>query len=199
VGPTLGLISSTGLEPITCNLTFGGNIFVPLVNPLLLAVTALTLLKPGVFDFLFFYPTVYVCIFNLIIGNGIFILLHMGPYLDEETLHVYPLGIGHSTLLGADKCQRLETRNTASYVTVLLGENATRSIAPARQDSSMRRERFTSLVLMTLVTLMPLPVMAFLTGLTPSTWRCRTTEGRCESRGEADHQEPLQPPPIGVQ
>jgi cellulose synthase/poly-beta-1,6-N-acetylglucosamine synthase-like glycosyltransferase len=72
-------------------LTFGGNIFLPLVNPLLWAVTALTLLNPGMFDFLFFYPIVYVCIFNLIIGNGVFILLHMGPYVMKKNYTSIPL------------------------------------------------------------------------------------------------------------
>ena len=72
-------------------LTFGGNIFLPLVNPLLWAVTALTLLNPGMFDFLFFYPIVYVCIFNLIVGNGVFILLHMGPYVIKKNYTSIPL------------------------------------------------------------------------------------------------------------
>lgn len=72
-------------------LTFGGNIFLPLVNPLLWAVTALTLLSPGIFDFLFFYPIVYVCIFNLIIGNGVFILLHMGSYVMKKNYTSIPL------------------------------------------------------------------------------------------------------------
>ena len=71
-------------------LTFGGNIFLPLVNPMLWAVTALTLLNPGMFDFLFFYPLVYVCIFNLIIGNGVFILLHMGPYVMKKNYTSIP-------------------------------------------------------------------------------------------------------------
>jgi cellulose synthase/poly-beta-1,6-N-acetylglucosamine synthase-like glycosyltransferase len=72
-------------------LTFGGNIFMPLVNPLLWAVTILTLVTPGVFDFLFFYPLVYVCIFNLIVGNGVYILLHMGPYVMKKNYTSIPL------------------------------------------------------------------------------------------------------------
>jgi hypothetical protein len=55
------------------------------------AVTALTLLNPGMFDFLFFYPLVYVCIFNLIIGNGVFILLHMGLYVMKKNCTSIPL------------------------------------------------------------------------------------------------------------
>ena len=72
-------------------LTFGGNIFLPLVNPLLWAVTVLTLVRPGIFDFLFFHPIVYICIFNLIVGNGVFILLHMGPYVMKKNYTSIPL------------------------------------------------------------------------------------------------------------
>jgi cellulose synthase/poly-beta-1,6-N-acetylglucosamine synthase-like glycosyltransferase len=74
-------------------LTFGGNIFLPLVNPLLWAITVLTLLNPGMFDFLFFYPIVYVCIFNLFIGNGVFILLHIGPYVLKKNYTSIPLAL----------------------------------------------------------------------------------------------------------
>ena len=74
-------------------LTFGGNIFLPLVNPLLWAITILTLMSPGMFDFLFFYPIVYVCIFNLMIGNGVFILLHMGPYIVKKNYTSIPLAL----------------------------------------------------------------------------------------------------------
>ena len=74
-------------------LTFGGNIFLPLVNPMLWAVTALTLLNPGMFNFLFFYPLVYICIFNLIVGNGVFILLHMGPYVMKKNYTSIPLAL----------------------------------------------------------------------------------------------------------
>jgi cellulose synthase/poly-beta-1,6-N-acetylglucosamine synthase-like glycosyltransferase len=57
-------------------LTFGGNILLPLLNPLLWAITVLTLIVPGVFNFLFFYPIVYVCIFNLVVGNLVYITIH---------------------------------------------------------------------------------------------------------------------------
>jgi len=74
-------------------LTFGGNIFLPLVNPLLWAVTLLTLLIPGVFQFLFFYPIAYVCIFNLVVGNLVYILLHLGPYILKKNYTSIPLAI----------------------------------------------------------------------------------------------------------
>lgn len=74
-------------------LTFGGNIFLPLINPLLWAVTLLTLLWPGGFNFLFFYPIVYICIFNLVIGNGVYMLLHMGPYVIKKHYTSIPLAL----------------------------------------------------------------------------------------------------------
>lgn len=74
-------------------LTFGGNIFLPLVNPLLWAVTLLTLTVPGIFQFLFFYPIVYFCMFNLIVGNIVYILLHMGPYIIKKNYTSIPLAV----------------------------------------------------------------------------------------------------------
>jgi cellulose synthase/poly-beta-1,6-N-acetylglucosamine synthase-like glycosyltransferase len=74
-------------------LTFGGNLFLPLVNPLLWAITVLTLLSPGMFNFLFFYPLVYICLFNLVAGNGIFILLHMGPYVMKKNYTSIPVAL----------------------------------------------------------------------------------------------------------
>jgi len=74
-------------------LTFGGNIVLPLVNPLLWTITLLTLLIPGIFQFLFFYPIVYVCMVNLIIGNSVYIALHMGPYLLKKNYRSIPVAI----------------------------------------------------------------------------------------------------------
>ncbi len=74
------LISEMGLSKfLLFQFTFGGNIFLPLINPLLWAVTILTLLVPGIFDFLFFYPIIYVCMFNLLVGNLVQILLYIVP------------------------------------------------------------------------------------------------------------------------
>jgi len=74
-------------------LTFGGNIFLPLVNPLLWGVTILTVLIPGIFQFLFFYPIVYICIFNLVAGNLVYIILHMGPYVLKKHYTSIPLAL----------------------------------------------------------------------------------------------------------
>jgi len=60
-------------------LTFGANIYMPLINPLFWMVTVLTFLIPGIFRFLFFYPIIYICIFNMVIGNLVYISLHLWP------------------------------------------------------------------------------------------------------------------------
>jgi len=80
------LISEMGLRKfLLFQLTFGGNIFLPLINPLLWAVTILTLLVPGIFDFLFFYPIIYICMFNLLVGNLVQILLYMVPSISKKS------------------------------------------------------------------------------------------------------------------
>lgn len=74
-------------------LTFGGNIFLPLVNPILWTVTILEFLSPGIFKFLFFYPIVYICMFNLFVGNLVYILLHLGPVIIRRNYTSIPLAL----------------------------------------------------------------------------------------------------------
>ncbi|MEM2843158.1 MAG: glycosyltransferase [Candidatus Bathyarchaeia archaeon] len=74
-------------------LTFGGNIYLPLINPLLWAVTISTLLVPGLFQFLFFYPLNYICATNLLIGNLVYIGLHMGPFILKKNYTSIPLAL----------------------------------------------------------------------------------------------------------
>ncbi|MEM2123662.1 MAG: glycosyltransferase family 2 protein, partial [Candidatus Bathyarchaeia archaeon] len=74
-------------------LTFGGNIYLPLINPLLWAVTISTILVPGLFQFLFFHPLNYICAVNLLIGNLVYIGLHMGPFILKKNYTSIPLAI----------------------------------------------------------------------------------------------------------
>jgi cellulose synthase/poly-beta-1,6-N-acetylglucosamine synthase-like glycosyltransferase len=74
-------------------LTFGGNIYLPLINPLLWAVTVSTLLIPGLFQFLFFHPIDYICMINLLIGNLVYIGLHTGPIILKKNYTSIPLAI----------------------------------------------------------------------------------------------------------
>lgn len=59
-------------------LTFGGNIVLPLINPLLWVITVLTLLFPTAFSFLLFAQWIFfISIFNLTAGNLTHILLYI--------------------------------------------------------------------------------------------------------------------------
>ncbi|MEM3021924.1 MAG: hypothetical protein QW645_00120, partial [Candidatus Bathyarchaeia archaeon] len=51
------------------------------------------LLSPGIFKFLFFYPIVYICMFNLFVGNLVYILLHLGPIIIRKNYTSIPLAI----------------------------------------------------------------------------------------------------------
>jgi cellulose synthase/poly-beta-1,6-N-acetylglucosamine synthase-like glycosyltransferase len=75
-------------------MTFGGNIILPLINPVLWGVTILTLISPGVFNFLLFANWItFISIFNLIGGNLIHILLYMSPALEKKQYSLVPLAI----------------------------------------------------------------------------------------------------------
>jgi cellulose synthase/poly-beta-1,6-N-acetylglucosamine synthase-like glycosyltransferase len=88
------LIKDIGLRQFFFfQLTFGGNILLPLINSLLWAVTFLALLIPGIFSFLFFYPIVYLCAVNLAIGNSVYILLHLGPYVLRKNYTSIPFAL----------------------------------------------------------------------------------------------------------
>lgn len=71
-------------------LTFGGNIILPLINPLLWLITALTLLSPRLFSFLLFAQWIsLITIFNLTVGNLTHILLYMSSAFAKKK---YSLG-----------------------------------------------------------------------------------------------------------
>ena len=73
-------------------LTFGGNILMPLINPILWAVTALTIVFPSAFNFLLFANWItFISVFNLTAGNLIYILLYMSPAISEREYASIPL------------------------------------------------------------------------------------------------------------
>jgi cellulose synthase/poly-beta-1,6-N-acetylglucosamine synthase-like glycosyltransferase len=75
-------------------LTFGGNIFLPLINPLLWMVTILTLLFPGTFSFLTQVSWItFISTFNLILGNIIHILLYLRTVLMEKRFSFIPIAL----------------------------------------------------------------------------------------------------------
>ncbi|MCW4005408.1 MAG: glycosyltransferase [Candidatus Bathyarchaeota archaeon] len=57
--------------------TFGGSIFMPVINPLLWILTAVGLFVPGVLSILFLLPIESICIFNLLVGNSAYLTLYV--------------------------------------------------------------------------------------------------------------------------
>jgi cellulose synthase/poly-beta-1,6-N-acetylglucosamine synthase-like glycosyltransferase len=79
---------------ILFQLTFGGNIILPLINPLLWTVTLLTLLSPGLFNFLSSSPwLVFINTFNLIAGNLLHISLYLRTVLTEKRFSFIPVAL----------------------------------------------------------------------------------------------------------
>jgi len=90
----LKILKELGLKSfLVFQLTFGGNIFLPLVNPILWIVTILSLLFPGTLQFLFFQPIALICMINLIVGNAVYILLHMGPAILTKNKKAIPYAL----------------------------------------------------------------------------------------------------------
>jgi hypothetical protein len=76
---------------ILFQLTFGGNILLPLVNPLLWTITILTLLLPGIFSFLSPVSWIaFISTFNLIVGNLIHISLYLRTVIIEKQFYLIP-------------------------------------------------------------------------------------------------------------
>jgi cellulose synthase/poly-beta-1,6-N-acetylglucosamine synthase-like glycosyltransferase len=66
-------------------LTFGGNILLPLINPALWIITILSILFPNILNYLLFSNwIVSTSLFNLICGNLIHILLYMSPVFTKK-------------------------------------------------------------------------------------------------------------------
>ncbi len=74
-------------------LTFGFNILFPLVNPLLWLVTILTFVFPESTASLFTPEVKTICEFNLILGNLVYIILHIGPTVIKEHYTSIPFAI----------------------------------------------------------------------------------------------------------
>ncbi len=72
------LLKDLGLKKfIKFQLTFGGSIFVPIINPILWAITALTLIAPWLFNLSLPSYIQTICVFNLFFGNITYIALYV--------------------------------------------------------------------------------------------------------------------------
>ncbi len=75
-------------------LTFGGNILLPLINPLLWTITVLTLLSPELFHFLSYAPwIIFINACNLMAGNLIHISLYVRTVLIERRVSLLPVAL----------------------------------------------------------------------------------------------------------
>ena len=74
-------------------LTLGNSIFVVLINPILWLTSALAILIPGIFPFLLYYPLVYICLFNLLIGNAFFITTQVIAVAKERKYSLIPYAL----------------------------------------------------------------------------------------------------------
>jgi cellulose synthase/poly-beta-1,6-N-acetylglucosamine synthase-like glycosyltransferase len=78
-------------KSILFQLTFGGGIFVPIMNPILWATTLATMLFPNVFPYMSFFPLQQICLFNLIVGNLVYILLYVMACAKKRKYSSIPL------------------------------------------------------------------------------------------------------------
>jgi hypothetical protein len=88
----LNLIKKIGLKKFSFfQLTFGGNIFLPLMNPFLWAISILTILFPEMFNFLLFAKWIaLISAMNLIFGNLFQIILYLIPVFSEKRYSSIP-------------------------------------------------------------------------------------------------------------
>jgi cellulose synthase/poly-beta-1,6-N-acetylglucosamine synthase-like glycosyltransferase len=74
-------------------LTFGGTIFMPIINPVLWLIAAISLVAPWVFSNLVFTPLQPICIFNLVVGNVSYILFYLITCIDKKSYKAAPLAL----------------------------------------------------------------------------------------------------------
>ncbi|MBT0159152.1 glycosyltransferase [Candidatus Bathyarchaeota archaeon A05DMB-2] len=77
-------------------LTFGGAIFMPIINPFLWFIAALSIFTPwtlsalGVLEFL---PIQFICLFNLFVGNTVYLLLYAITCLQKKKYGSIPYAL----------------------------------------------------------------------------------------------------------
>jgi glycosyltransferase XagB len=73
--------------------TFGGSIFMPIINPFLWVITALSLFAPWLFSSLYLLPIQSICIFNLIVGNSAYLLLYAAACIKTKKYRSLPYAL----------------------------------------------------------------------------------------------------------
>ena len=76
-------------------LTFGGSIFMPAINPILWGISAVSLIAPWLFSSLSMLPVQvqWLCIFNLIVGNSAYLLLYVAACIKQKKYESLPLAL----------------------------------------------------------------------------------------------------------
>jgi len=74
-------------------LTFGGGIFMPIINPILWMITLTSIAFPGAFHYISFFPIQQICTFNLVVGNLAYILFYLMACLKKKIHSLIPLSI----------------------------------------------------------------------------------------------------------
>jgi cellulose synthase/poly-beta-1,6-N-acetylglucosamine synthase-like glycosyltransferase len=79
------LLQELGWKQFTLfQFTFGGSIFMPIINPILWVITGISLFAPWLFISLFLFPIQGLCIFNLIVGNSAYMLLYVASCIKQK-------------------------------------------------------------------------------------------------------------------
>ena len=90
----LKLLREIGIRSfLLFQLTFGGNFYLPLVNPLLWFIAITSLISKGAFSFLFPHPIFIISLFNLLLGNSIYIIVHLYAAIKARKYFLIPYAI----------------------------------------------------------------------------------------------------------
>jgi cellulose synthase/poly-beta-1,6-N-acetylglucosamine synthase-like glycosyltransferase len=73
--------------------TFGGSIFMPIINPILWAMTAISVFAPWIFTSLFLLPVQSICVFNLVVGNSAYLILYVAACLKKKNYRALPFAL----------------------------------------------------------------------------------------------------------
>ena len=90
----LKLLREIGIRSfLLFQLTFGGNFYLPLVNPLLWFIAITSLISKGAFSSLFPPPIFIISLFNLVLGNSIYIIVHLYAAIKTRKYFLIPCAI----------------------------------------------------------------------------------------------------------
>ena len=63
----------------------------PIINPFLWVIAAISFAVPWLFTGLVFLPLQFICVFNLVVGNMAYLLLYFVTCIDEKNYNFVPL------------------------------------------------------------------------------------------------------------